>query len=256
MDRLALHDHLRTDGEVVALALAEAPDAAVPTCPGWNVAKLALHVGLAHVWAGEQVRRGTSDPLAWSDLPRAPAGRERLDWLRQATADLLSALDQADPEAPAGQWLGMAVTAAFWSRRMAHETAVHRVDADVALGRRPTLERALGADGVDELLGVILPRVVASRSAGDLPTSSLCLAATDVEVAWRVEITTPGALQVEHGKRPGALQPATATLSGPAGTLDLWGWGRLGNAEPSGTGELDVQGDDAAVAAWRNLLRL
>lgn len=251
MDRSELHHRIGLDGAAVAAAFAEAPEASVPSCPGWDVAKLALHVGLAHVWAAEQVRRGTPDPLAWRDLPRAPAGRERLAWLEEATGRLCEALAASDPDAPAGQWLGVEVRAGFWSRRMAHETAVHRADADLALGRRPVLPADLAADGVDELASVILPRLLAtSRDPGSLPSGSLCLVATDAGAAWRMEVRDDASLRLERAESDGELGGADATLRGEASTLDLWAWGRVG------TGSLSLEGDAEVVQAWRSLLRV
>jgi uncharacterized protein (TIGR03083 family) len=251
MERSELHRQIGLDGAAIAAALAEAPGDPVPSCPGWDVAKLALHVGLAHVWAGEQVRRGTSDPLAWSDLPRAPAGRDRLVWLEEATGRLCDALAASDPDAPAGAWLGVEVHAGFWSRRMAHETAVHRVDAEGALGREPALPQDLAADGVDELASVILPRLLAApRERGSLPSGSLCLFATDAGAAWRMEVGEGASLRLERAGSDGELESADATLRGTASTLDLWAWGRVG------TGSLSLEGDAEVVQAWRTLLRV
>lgn len=53
---------------------------------------------------------------------------------------------------------------AFWIRRMAHETAVHRVDAAQAVGERWRVDPELAADGVAEALELWLgwaPRLAA-----------------------------------------------------------------------------------------------
>ena len=42
--------------------------------------------------------------------------------------------------------------ARFWPRRMLHETTVHRADAELAGGTDPSVDDAVGIDGVDELL--------------------------------------------------------------------------------------------------------
>jgi hypothetical protein len=60
----------------IAAALASAPDADVPGCPGWDVAKLALHLGLIYTWAGQQVRERRTEPLDRGTLPLAPEGPE------------------------------------------------------------------------------------------------------------------------------------------------------------------------------------
>ncbi len=45
--------------------------------------------------------------------------------------------------------------ASFWARRMAHETAVHRADAQIATGREAEFEPDLAADAIDEWLGFL-----------------------------------------------------------------------------------------------------
>ena len=45
--------------------------------------------------------------------------------------------------------------ASFWGRRMAHETAVHRADAELATGREPAFAPDIAADAIDEWLGFL-----------------------------------------------------------------------------------------------------
>lgn len=54
--------------------------------------------------------------------------------------------------------------ASFWTRRRAHEAAVHLADAQLAAGRDVDLAPGLAADGVDEWLGLI-----AAGTAGPAP---------------------------------------------------------------------------------------
>ena len=69
---------------------------------------------------------------------------------------------------------------AFVARRMAHETAVHRYDAERAAGREPARSTAeLASDGIDEFLFHFLPWAVAGRrrrstgpSTSTAPTST------------------------------------------------------------------------------------
>src|SRR5260370_916013 len=48
--------------------------------------------------------------------------------------------------------------ASYWARRMAHETAVHRADGQIAVGTRPVIDPEVAADGIAEWLG-FLPAV-------------------------------------------------------------------------------------------------
>ena len=69
----------------------------------------------------------------------------------------------------------------FWSRRMVHETGVHRVDAELALGIEPRVDPAVAAGGVVEFLEN-LPRSSALRGDGE----QLRLVATDRPDQWTI----------------------------------------------------------------------
>ncbi|WP_245654501.1 maleylpyruvate isomerase family mycothiol-dependent enzyme [Streptomyces violens] len=100
-------------------------------------------------------------------------------------------------------------TVAFWRRRRALETLVHRWDAELALGTPGPLDTELAGDGVAEVFDTLAPRqIVRGRAAA--PTYALRLYATDTGVSWT------------YG--PGA---PVATLAAPAERLLLTLWGRL-----------------------------
>ena len=46
-------------------------------------------------------------------------------------------------------------TVGFWSRRMAHEVAVHRWDAQGAAGDPSPIERELAVDGIQEVFDLM-----------------------------------------------------------------------------------------------------
>ena len=66
---------------------------------------------------------------------------------------------------------------------MAHETAVHRVDAEHAAGREHRLAPELAADGIDEFLEFFFP-----LAAADAPplAGSVHLHCTDADGEWTV----------------------------------------------------------------------
>ena len=69
--------------------------------------------------------------------------------------DDLRGLD--DPERPVYSFSPAHRRAGFWPRRMAHETTVHRVDAEQAAGRPVApVPAALAVDGIDEVFGVFV----------------------------------------------------------------------------------------------------
>jgi predicted lipid carrier protein YhbT len=116
---------------------------------------------------------------------------------------------------------GENLDAAFWSRRMAHETAVHRADAELAneLDLTP-MPIDLAIDGVDEFFSLYPSRVLSKTPAADLG-GSLHLHATDGHGEWMISLRA-GKLTVEHGHGKG-----DAAVRGPATDL-LWGvWGRI-----------------------------
>jgi uncharacterized protein (TIGR03083 family) len=211
-------------------------DRPVPSCPGWDVAKLVLHVGLVHTWAGESVRRRTPEAVDFTK-PRAPEGPSRVAWLRDATASLLEALATAAEDDPAGVWRDRQVTPGFWRRRMALETAVHRWDALGAVGRSERVDAPLAVDGIAEVLEVLLPNSIPSHSS-EPALGTLHIHCTDAEGEWLLAVTD-GRLDVTLGHAKG-----DAALRGEASGLFLTCWGRKPDDGP------EVIGDTPVAEAW------
>ena len=118
-------------------------DAAVPTCPGWTVGDLVRHLGATstagsrlHVARGDRRAGAPSGPRT----RRPPSGVDLVAWWTERYAEIMSLLDALDPDLPAWNWAPQAKMAGFWHRRMAHETAVHRWDAQMAAGLAEPLE--------------------------------------------------------------------------------------------------------------------
>ena len=108
----------------------------------------------------------TTTPPDRSELnaTAAPEDADKLGaWLRDGAGALVDAIRAADPRTPVWSWADDH-SVGFWARRMAHETAVHRADAELALGREFTLEADLAADAISEWLGFLsLPQAVEHR---------------------------------------------------------------------------------------------
>ncbi|HKH56652.1 MAG TPA: maleylpyruvate isomerase N-terminal domain-containing protein, partial [Propionibacteriaceae bacterium] len=104
------------------------PAAAVPSCPGWTVADLTRHVGEVYLHKTLAMREGV-EPEPWP--PKELADEEPLALLDRAYADLINEFATRKPEDPAGSWYTPDQTVGFWIRRMAQETVIHRIDAEL-----------------------------------------------------------------------------------------------------------------------------
>ncbi|MDH6697648.1 maleylpyruvate isomerase family mycothiol-dependent enzyme [Streptomyces sp. MAA16] len=141
------------EGRLLAVAAEEAgPEAKVATCPDWRIQDLVGHIGAVHRWATAYVVEGHS---AFRRLGTPPDldGDALLGWFRIGHRRLVDALAAAPSDLDCWHFLPAPSPLAFWARRQAHETTIHRVDAESALRETPTaIEPAFAADGIDELL--------------------------------------------------------------------------------------------------------
>jgi uncharacterized protein (TIGR03083 family) len=232
-------DALRADGAALAAAARKGLDADVPPCPGWTVADLVLHTGMVHRHKSEVVRgRLAAPPRPW---PPPPPPRERLlGWYQEGLRELADLLAGEDPGTRVWSWYAPDQTVGFWRRRMAHETAVHRVDAESAHGEAAPVPAALATDGVDELLDAfLLPELEGGAVGGRGQT--VHLHSTDSDGEWLLRLLPAGVEVVRgHGK-------GDAAARGAASDLYLFLWGRA-PAE-----RLEVFGDRALLARVREL---
>lgn len=204
--------YLRSDGPELRAAAAGALQAKVPGCPDWDGEALVAHVAMVHRWAAAMLRARASERLDRSTMPQPPRGEAVLAWYDEGLAMLLGALEGTDPAEEVWNWARPRETAAFWFRRMANETAVHRFDAQSCSARENAIPAELAADGVDEMLHVFLPRSWANGRSPDIG-GSLHVHATDAEVEWTV-VPAGGRLEVEggHGKGDAAVRASASNL--------------------------------------------
>jgi uncharacterized protein (TIGR03083 family) len=239
---------LRTEGQAFREAVADAPlDAPVPSCPGWTVADLVGHLGEVYGFVAGHVGRGvTSRPDGTSpDRFAPPEGADLLTWWDGQHQTLIALLDSLDSDLPAWNWAPQTKTVAFWYRRMAHETTVHRWDAQFATINAEPIEPKLAADGVEEVLDSWLP---AGRRLGPSDLVGIVgLCATDLEREWLVRLRADGGVALldtdtlldtdEHHER--------AVARGTASDLVLALWGRVG------FDLLECSGDERLLEALR-----
>jgi uncharacterized protein (TIGR03083 family) len=238
-------DLVEREGVALADAVDVDPGAAVPAAPGWDATELLRHVGTVHGRARVVLETGTLErPTVengmLADAPRVGVG----DWYRDGLAALVRSIRRLDdPDRPVYSFAPMHRRAGFWPRRVVHETSVHRVDAEQAVGRPVgPLEPLVAVDGIDELLTVFVPMLAGDRSPGD--GRSVHLHATDAQGEWLVTFE-PGGVRIDRGHVKG-----DAAVRGPGGRLFLWLWGRVP------LDELDVVGDAEAAQTLRTISRI
>jgi uncharacterized protein (TIGR03083 family) len=183
-------------------AVAAGPlDVRVPTCPDFTVDVLAEHVGRFCSWWTHVLCEGTG-------RPKPPYSEElgatsRVDWLRTIREHLLTELAVTPPE-----------TAAFVARRVSHELAIHRVDAQLARGHADPVEPELAADGIEEIF-VLLYAVERVQSDAPRPGGeTLHIHGNDyVPAEWLLTFTEDGVdVRREHAKGDLALRGAVSDL--------------------------------------------
>ncbi|MEV5874619.1 maleylpyruvate isomerase family mycothiol-dependent enzyme [Streptomyces sp. NPDC052101] len=239
-------DFLQTldrEGRLLAAAAAAAgTEAKVPACPEWQVRDLLRHTGAVHRWAAAFVADGHPEPRPLGDAPDLD-GTALVDWYRDSHRLLVDTLAAAPADVrcwtfhPAPNPSPLA----FWTRRQAHETAVHRYDAEAARGGTPSpIAPDFAVDGIDELLRGFHARE-RSRLRTDKPRTlrvRALNAGAEADAVWTVRLTAEPPVAV-----PYADDAAEAELSGPADELYLALWNR--RPVPS------VSGDPSLAALWR-----
>lgn len=177
--------------------------APVPTCPDWRVEDLVRHVAVVYLHKVECMRSGRA-PEKW---PPDVSGDEPLALLDHAYRALRAEFDQRDPAAAAPTWYDPDQTVGFWIRRMAQETVMHRVDAELATGEPVAdIPADLATDGVDEVLQIFLAygaRRWPENFAEVLPTSPVRVEVTTGEASWLIRLGPDGAA-VDPAPRVGA----------------------------------------------------
>ncbi|MYW70475.1 maleylpyruvate isomerase family mycothiol-dependent enzyme [Streptomyces sp. SID8379] len=233
---------VHAEGQLLADAAERAgADAKVATCPDWQVRDLVRHQGAVHRWATAFVAEGATDPRPMPDVPPGLDGDALFAWFREGHRRLVDTLTNARPDVECFAFLPAPSPLAFWARRQAHETTVHRLDAVSALPQAPRDEpgritEEFAVDGIDELLRGFHARG-RSRVRSDAPRV-LRLRATDADVTWTVRIT-----QDPPMTERGASADAECEVSGPAARLYLSLWNRLPFP--------NVSGDASLAALWR-----
>ncbi|MET8684895.1 maleylpyruvate isomerase family mycothiol-dependent enzyme [Streptomyces sp. NPDC004732] len=227
------------EGQLLARAATEAgTEAKVPTCPDWQVRDLLRHTGMVHRWAAAFLTEPRTSYRLGGELPDLD-GEALVEWFREGHAALVATLTETPPDIDCWTFLPAPSPLAFWTRRQANETTVHRVDAESARGGSPSpMDVAFAVDGIEELLFGFHARE-RSQVRSAVP-SVLRVRTTDPgdERTWTVRLSD-GPPVTEHG----TTAPADCEVSGSAARLYLALWNRLPFPQ--------VTGERALAALWR-----
>ncbi|MFD9075880.1 maleylpyruvate isomerase family mycothiol-dependent enzyme [Streptomyces lasiicapitis] len=230
---------LDREGTLMADAAEEAGlDAPVPTCPDWQVRDLLQHTGMVHRWAGGFVADAHPAFRPWQE-PEGLDDAALHDWFREGHAQLVATMRGAPADVQCWTFLPAPSPFAFWARRQANETTIHRIDAESARGGTPSpVGTAFALDGIDELLRGFHARAK-SRVRTEKP-QVLRVRATDADAhgTWTVRLSDDVPVT-----EPGDTAPADCEVAGQAAYLYLALWNRLPFPQ--------VTGDATLAALWR-----
>ena len=246
---------MKTSEHIAAVAneaklLAEAArrgglEAAIDPCPGWNMRDLVRHLGMIHLWAASHVAFPHDEPgyesedeehAAFAEFWPAlgifwPDDGDLVDWYLRTNANLVDSLESASPDLEAWTFLPAPSPLAMWARRQAHETAIHRFDAENGAGIPTGFDPVFASDGVDELLAGFAPR------KPEFPVGIrkvMHVHAVDTDDHWYVTLGPDG---IETSRDP---QPADLVVSGTATELYLLMWNRTEDSTVTVTGEAEL----------------
>jgi uncharacterized protein (TIGR03083 family) len=225
----------------------------VPSCPGWTVSDLVFHVATVYLHKVTVMRTGEW-PRDWP--PPGLTAEPPLALLGRTYGLLRAEFNARASSSPTPTWYDPDQTVAFWIRRMAQETVIHRIDAELAAGLPITpVPAALAVDGIDEVLKRFLAfgsvswaqdfaQLKGEHLAGQDGSDTITVVAG--RTAWTVR-PSAGAVRVEDG---GSDHPRVRIEGAPDRVL-RWLWGRGGRA---GDDAISLTGDPAWADYLRRLL--
>jgi uncharacterized protein (TIGR03083 family) len=225
---------VRREGAGILAAAQLGLEEPVPTCPDWNVEALVRHVCRVYTTAEYIVsHRPTQRP---EEFPAVPDG-EPLAVLESMLDDLVTALQEAEADTAVYVWPdNVEPTAAFWARRMAHESSVHRFDAQIAHAMPQPIDAELAADGIDEFIDIVTPMLY-DRNGGTGPKGTVQLVSTD-DVSWCLGLEPDSVERLEVVSEP------DASARGTSSTLLLAAYGRVPWTS------LSIEGDIELLNTW------
>ena len=224
--------HLRADATTLLAAAVADPEAPVAACPGWDRRALLAHLCVPYGWATLQALAGPDERRGFRDVVRPGEDDDVLELFDRAADRVVEVLGAMDTDATWPTFAGPR-PGAWFPRRMAMETAIHRHD-----GAGGAIDAELAVDGVDELLEELAPLLPPDVFGG--VGSTLHLHATDLDTGEWLVTLGPERVTSErvHAKGDAAVR-ATAS------DLFLFAWNRVPLDD-----RFEVIGDRAAAERW------
>ncbi len=233
-------DQFQAEGaRFVARALEADLDAPVPGCPEWRVSDLLAHLGFVHRWARYLVAVRARERISARDmgLSRGPVGAL---WLGEGVREALTTLRESQPDEQMWAW-GADQHVRFWARRLLHETLVHRVDLEDAMGVTSQIDSLIAVDAIDEFLANLARAGAFSPGVGNLAGNDEVITfRTDEGPSWSA-LLTPQGFDILDESLPG-----DATLAGSASEVLLTLYRRRTLEETA----CATEGRSDLVAAW------
>lgn len=249
METTRLRASLNHEFQLLRAAIASAERSAkVPCCPDWTAEQLAQHVAHTYLHKVECIRLGAF-PENWP--PEQDPDSDPVGDLDEGFAALTAAFDAHDPADPAATWHDPDQTVGFWIRRMAHETVIHRVDAEQVAGiELAPIDEDVALDGIDEFLSLFIgffsrkyPEEYGSALRDPDPRP---LAVSAGGSTWTLTASEAG-VEVARSEAGARTQPAAVTVSGEPAEVLLWLWVRTDDSA------VLTEGDDEALAQLKAL---
>lgn len=232
-----------------ATGLAQAPP--VPSCPNWSVTDLIAHLGQVHRGVALVVRERMSTPPDIRDesiyhLPAdhngwpapgaagptpGPVPVGIVDWFVQGAAELARLLADRDPADVAWTWW-TDHTMGFWARMQTIEAALHRWDAQAALGVARPIDAELATDIVLQTFQVMAPFRRQVHEAPPGAGETFRFRRTDGRDTWTV-VFDGAEVRLADG-RP------DVEIAGSASDLALFVWRRIPADRLAVRGDRDV----------------
>jgi uncharacterized protein (TIGR03083 family) len=238
--------------------VAAGPEAApaVPSCPEWVMTDLVLHLGRVHRIVARIIGERMQEPpvsgdqswlgLAseWRDwLPpgrapqRSPVPAGLLDWFHAGAGDLHERFRAADPGDPVWTWW-TDHTAGFWQRMQAIEAAVHRWDAENAVGQAGPIDASLATDAVGQTFQVMAPMRRARLKGAPAHGERFLFRRADGAETWSVRFEGDNVLLGTDDSHH------DIQISGSASDLALFLWQR------PVTSKLEIHGDTSLLSRY------